>query len=74
MNDYLITERTKEVRALTELGHKVVELTPYQFRIDDSIDLFPVNRKFHNIKTNERGDYPGFWAPDPSSPFGASLL
>src|SRR5882757_2366621 len=35
----------------------VRELTPYQFRIDDVLDIFPTNTKFHNIKTGERGWY-----------------
>lgn len=28
------------------------------FRIDDALDLFPTNYRFHNLKTGERGFYP----------------
>ncbi len=29
-----------------------------QFRVNGVLDLYPTNRRFHNLRTNERGDYP----------------
>ena len=39
-------------------GRKVEQLTPYQYRINDELDLYPVNKRFHNIKTGQRGYIP----------------
>ncbi len=39
-------------------GYKIVDLNKgYQYRINDRIDLYPVNGRFHDIKKNERGQY-----------------
>jgi hypothetical protein len=48
-------KRIQEIRNLRKKGHVVKELTPFQFRVDNTVDLYPVNCKFHNIKTQERG-------------------
>lgn len=37
--------------------HKVVQLTEYQYRIDDTLDIYPSNRKWHLLKTGERGQF-----------------
>lgn len=47
-----------EIKAIRKAGHDVRELTPYQFRINHVLDLYPKRRKFHNIKTQERGHFP----------------
>lgn len=52
------TARVKEIWALLKKGHKVSQLTPYQFRINGVLDLFPVHCRYRNIKTNKRGFYP----------------
>lgn len=38
-------------------AHTVVKLTPYQYRIDGRLDIYPSNRKWHLIKTGERGQF-----------------
>lgn len=38
-------------------GHKVHFFTPYQMRVDGILDIYPVNRRWHDIKRNERGEY-----------------
>ena len=38
-------------------GYRVHQFTPYQFRINGFMDVYPVNRKWHNIRTGERGTY-----------------
>ena len=30
----------------------------YHFRVDDDLDLFPTNCRFHNLVTGDRGFYP----------------
>jgi len=37
--------------------YQVQKLTPYQFRINGVIDLYPIHRNWHNIKTQKRGVY-----------------
>ncbi len=40
-----------------EHGLKIEELTPYQFRIDGDLDIYPTRRKWHDISMNTRGTY-----------------
>lgn len=47
-----------ELKAIRKAGFDVLELTPYQFRVNHVIDLYPKRRKFHNIKSKQRGHYP----------------
>lgn len=49
--------RTDEILALSGKGFDVVPLTSYQFRIDGALDLFPIHRRFHDLKTQTRGGY-----------------
>ncbi len=42
---------------LMDEGYEFEELNPYQFRINDQIDLYPTNSKYHVLKTNKRGYY-----------------
>lgn len=35
----------------------VKKITPYQYRINGVLDLFPTNDKYHHITKNERGTY-----------------
>ncbi len=55
---YYPENRVKKILALQQKGRIVKKVSDYQFRIDGILDLFPVNMRFHNIKTNERGDIP----------------
>jgi hypothetical protein len=45
----------KRVLALAEQGYKVRKITDYQYRINEVLDIFVVNMRFHNIVTNRRG-------------------
>lgn len=51
--------RKIEVDKLTCLkkDYRIKKLTDYQYRVNDVIDIFPTNQKFHNIVTNKRGQY-----------------
>jgi len=44
------------VKELVELGFVVKKITYSQFRINDMIDVYPAERKYHNLMTKERGD------------------
>lgn len=50
-------DEVHQIEALRERGYKVVSLTPYQFRVNDRLDLYPTRRRFHNLRTNQRGAY-----------------
>jgi hypothetical protein len=52
-----LPKRTAEILALRGKGVNVVQLTPYQFRLDGVIDLYPIHRRFHHLKTGQRGHY-----------------
>lgn len=38
--------------------HAVEEFTPYHYRVDGILDLYPVRGRFHNVRTQKRGSYP----------------
>ena len=52
--------RVVEIEALADKGYQVKKVTPYQYRINNRIDLFPTGGKYHDIKTGERGLYPAW--------------
>lgn len=46
-------------RVLDELrrrGHEVKQMTLYQLRVDDCLDLYPSNKRWHDVRNNRRGD------------------
>lgn len=47
--------RQKEIEDLAELGLAVKKITEYQYRINDTYDIYPIHNRWHNIKTNKRG-------------------
>lgn len=49
--------RQLEILAMKQKGFDVQELTPYHFRIDGTLDLFPVHKLYHFLPLNVRGDY-----------------
>src|SRR5262245_27159045 len=49
--------RTAEILALRGKGFHVEALTDYQFRVDGALDLFPIHRRFHDLKRQQRGGY-----------------
>lgn len=48
---------TEEIIQLKEKGYLVISLTPYQFRINGILDLYPTNHRYHHIPTDKRGSY-----------------
>jgi hypothetical protein len=49
--------RSDEIRALAGQGFTVREMTAYQFRVDGALDLYPIHRRYHLIKSGKRGGY-----------------
>jgi len=47
--------RQKEIEDLATLGYNVKKLTEYQYRINDTFDLYPIHNRWHNLKNNKRG-------------------
>lgn len=60
-NDYQIRAHELGKMQLRRLNEKylgcVKALTEYQFRINNRLDIYPRNQKWHDIKNNTRGDY-----------------
>lgn len=46
-----------EINALRIRGFNLRWITPWQCRVNESLDLFLTNWRFHNIKTNDRGSF-----------------
>lgn len=57
MNRKRLESGTKNIEAVKAAGYSVDEKTSYQFRVENRLDLFPTNRRYHDIKKNERGHY-----------------
>lgn len=49
--------RTQEILKLRAKGFDVRELTEFQFRVDGALDLYPIHRRYHVLKTGKRGGY-----------------
>jgi hypothetical protein len=47
---------TREIASLPPGNYKVQKLTDFQYRFNDRLDIFPVRRRYHDIKLNVRGD------------------
>jgi hypothetical protein len=45
------------IRKLAACGFTVTMLTEYQYRINDTIDLYPTRERYHNVITGERGNW-----------------
>lgn len=46
-----------KMKSRLEEKYSVKYLTEYQWRINDVVDIYPVNRRYHILETNKRGDY-----------------
>lgn len=52
-----LPERTNEILSLKDSGYTVVKITDYQYRINGLVDIYPIHRRYHILKTNKRGEY-----------------
>ncbi len=58
-NQIILERRTELIKSLEQDSFNIHQFTPYHFRVihPDSkniIDIYPVNLKWHNIRTGER--------------------
>lgn len=49
--------RTEKLLALNHRGVHVLRVTDYQFRVNEILDIYPTNKKYHVLETGERGEY-----------------
>jgi hypothetical protein len=52
-----VVPRREQILSLKNLGYDVKQLTPYQFRINDEIDLYPIHNRYFKIRYKKWGGY-----------------
>jgi hypothetical protein len=51
----------RQISALRQEGVEIKELSPFHFRVQGYLDVFPKSLSWHNIKTNSRGTLVRMW-------------
>ncbi len=46
-------------KELRDLGFEIKEVSQFQYRINEAIDIFPSNKRYHDLTKNIRGDIRG---------------
>jgi len=49
--------RTLQLMGLLKEGFNIVGLSPYQFRVNDRLDLWLIHNRYHDIETGRRGGF-----------------
>lgn len=49
--------RVEQLLDMKKEGFKIVELSPYQFRVNDVLDIYPIHHRYHDLKKNRRGGF-----------------
>ena len=49
--------RIRQILGLRSEGYKVDQLTPYQFRVNDEVDLYPTNNRYCLLRYQRWGRY-----------------
>jgi hypothetical protein len=47
----------EKLEVLIAYDYEVQRLTQYQYRINGVIDIYPVNKRWHDLRNQERGSY-----------------
>ena len=47
------------IREFENMGFEVKEVSRFQYRFNDCVDIFPSNKRYHDLKTHKRGDIRG---------------
>lgn len=47
----------RHLECLEKCGVKIEKKSEYHFRVEGKLDLWVTNQKFHNLATQERGEY-----------------
>lgn len=48
--------RQQDIESLAP-EYEVRKLTEWHYRVNGMLDLYPIHRRFHNLKTQKRGQY-----------------
>jgi len=48
---------TETLLSFWEDDFDIRKITDYQFRVNSAVDIYPTNKKWHDLKTNKRGCY-----------------
>ena len=49
--------RVAELMELRKAGFTIEQKTPYQFRVNGVLDIYPIHNRYHDLKTGERGGF-----------------
>lgn len=44
------------IKEFREMGFEVQQISPFQFRFNECIDIFPSNKRYYDLKTFKWGD------------------
>lgn len=47
--------RTRDILQLKAAGYDIEQKTPYHFRVNGILDLWPIHNRWHDLRTGERG-------------------
>jgi hypothetical protein len=53
--------RIQKLMELRDEGFSIEQISTYQFRVNDRLDYFPTNDKYHDLTTGKRGEIRGKW-------------
>jgi hypothetical protein len=59
MRDKRRDELSMALRNLRSAGFEIKTITPHQFRINECLDIYPANKRYHDVIKNKRGDIRG---------------
>ena len=49
--------RVAELMELKKAGFTIEQKTPYQFRVNGVLDIYPIHNRYHDLQTGERGGF-----------------
>ncbi len=52
-----LREGSEELEILVAEDYQVVQFSPYHFRVNDKLDIWPSSRKWYDRRTKGRGQY-----------------
>jgi len=52
-----VIPRRRQILGLRRIGYEVVQLTPYQYRINGELDVYPVHNRFCKLCYRRWGNY-----------------
>jgi hypothetical protein len=55
--DYVWDAIHERLDILAAHDYRIEPLTDYQFRINGVVDIYPVNKRWHDLRSGERGSY-----------------